>query len=519
MAPSLALAFFALLALASIACGGNDSATQSPRATEPPTPAKTPSLPSGVAEPTATTAQPEATPESAASSDRIQIDPENPRYFSWRGELALPIGATESGPETCETANGWLAISSGFDWQPDLENMLAHGGNFARIMPYFPNQPIQPWATAEDGRYDLSRINEAWVQRLEDYLAWTESHGVVVLLEVFDNWSFVNDREDAWTDNPWNPNNNLNYGTDEVSDHTERADAAIYRALTDNETEVLALLEQYVAALLDVALPHGNVIYNISNESNAPLAWSEHWAAFIRQYAAERELSVLIGEMPHTAEPNTGLESIAASASFDYVDAASQTSDDRFGKLEAAEVVGTDDVMTALLAETTKPITIGKVYHRSPATLWSKFTNGAAAVRYHRNCSRGGSDEDDPQRYFTYVQNLRTFVDEIDLSAATSTDDSLVESVTQGVRADVLAAPGLWYAVYLYRESGDAMSGTQFTLELGSVEYAARWFDPATGEWIATRGEVVDAAPTAKTLFTAPEFERNLVLLVQVSAS
>ena len=431
----------------------------------------------------------------------------------------MPIGATESGPETCITANGWLAISSGFDWQPDLETLLAHGGNFTRVMPYFPTHPTQPWVEVEDGRYDLSRFNEAWMERLEDYLAWTEAHGIVVLLEVFDNWSFVNDREGAWQDNPWNPRNNVNYGTEQVSDQTERANAAIYQALADGEADVLALLEAYVATLLEIALPHSNVTYNISNESNAPLAWSEYWAGFIRQLASERGLSVLIGEMPHAAVPSTGVEPIAASASFDYVDAASRTSDDMFGKVESAEVAGTDDVMTGLRAASEKPVTIGKIYHRSPATLWSKFINGAAALRYHRNCERGGSDESNPQRYFDYIQHLRSFIDEIDLAAVASTDDGLVEGVPTGVRADVLAAPGLWYAVYFYKESDDSSSGVQFSLDLGSAEYTARWFDPATGEWMPAQGDVVDATPSAKTLFTSPEFAKNLVILVKMSAS
>ena len=510
MAPSLVIALIALLAVAATACRGGDSARVTPT---PAGPGASPTQPT----PTHTPSGSETAATPAPLPDRIRINPDNPRYFSWRGETILPIGATESGPESCENANGWLAISSGFDWQPDLENLLAHGGNFVRVLPYFPGHPIQPWQADQDGQYDLSRINPEWTQRLEAYLAWTEANDIVVLLEVFDNWSFVNDRDGAWQDNPWHPENNVNYDDDTVSGSTTRDDAAIYRAFTEGKAELAPLLEQYVSALLDVALPHGNVIYNVSNESNAPLAWSEHFAGVIRRIAGERGLDVLVGEMPHAFDPSTGLGPIAAGSAFDYVDAASQTSDDVFGDSEAAEVAGTDDVMTRLRNDTGKPVTIGKIYYRSPATLWSKFINGAAAVRYHRNCDRGGSDEANPQAYFDYVRHLRTFTDEIDLASASSTDDGLASDVTPGIRADVLAAPGLWYAVYLYREAGDPATPAQVSLALDAAAYNARWFNPATGEWLAAPGNVVDAAPVAKTLFTTPSFESNLVLLVQVT--
>ena len=448
----------------------------------------------------------------------MEISPENPGYFQWNGEVILPLGVTESGSEGCASGNGWIAISSGFDWQPDLENLLANGGNFVRVIPYFVEQPIQPWVLTPDGRYDLSRYNEAWVDRLEQYLSWTESRGIVVLLEVFENYSFVNTRPSdwfengAWAINPWNPDNNVNYGRDVISHQTAWEDVAMYKAVTENKAEALALLEGYVSKLLEISLPHGNVIYNISNESMAPLEWSEYWADFIHEYASAQGQKALVGEMPHAFEPSTGLEPIADSPSFDYVDAASQTSQDKFGKDdEAAEVIGTDDTLTSLNDRTQKPISIGKIYYRTPATLWSKFINGAATVRYHRNCDRGGSNEDNPMKYFEYIQHLRTFTDELDLAAATSVDDGLVKEVTDGVQVDVLAAPGQWYVVHLYTE-GKAGSVVELSIDLPEGAHSARWFDPSNGNWAEAEGEADDAGLTS---FASPKFIRSLALLVK----
>jgi hypothetical protein len=222
--------------------------------------------------------------------------------------------------------------------------------------------------------------------------------------------------------------------------------------------------------------------------------------------------------MPHSYEPNTGLGAIAASTSFDYVDAASHVSDDAFGRdNERAEVAGTDEVLTGLWIESAKPTSIGKVYYRSPATLWSKFINGVAGVQYHRNCDRGGSNESNPQRYFDFVQHLRTFVDELDLTLATSIDDGLVQGLTQGVRADVLAAPGSWYAVYLYREDQEKGTRATFDIELPEGNYTARWFDPASGEWAPAEAVESDAGPS-QLRFSAPRLERSLALLIQIGS-
>ena len=524
MAARILTPLFVILTLVLLACSSDDA--DDPAATAPTGASPTVELSGGLGTATPAPAGPQPSGEATAAptappegQSRIQISPENSRYFSWHGELVYPIGNTESGPESCSTANGWLPISSGFDWQPDLENLMAHGGNFIRIVPYFPTHPILPWVQNANGLYDLSQINQEWAQRMQDYVSWTEANNVVVLLEVFENWSFVNEERGyakGWVENPWNPDNNVNYGTDQISNRTTREDAAIYRALTDDKTAVMALLQQYVAALLDITLPHGNVLYNVTNESNAPLSWSEYWADFIHRYASERGYTVLVGEMPHTYEPNAGLEAVAASPSFDYVDAASHVSDDRFGRDdEAAEVAGTDEVLTGLHAQTTKPLSIGKVYYRSPATLWSKFINGVAAVQYHRNCDRGGSDEDDPQKYFDYVQHLRTFVDQIDLTLPSSIDDGIVTGVTDGVRADVLAAPGSWYVVYLYREA-DGSATAELNIELPAAGYTARWFDPIRGNWADAVGTDTDAGTTR---FVAPRFGNSLALLIQISTS
>jgi hypothetical protein len=280
----------------------------------------------------------------------------------------------------------------------------------------------------------------------------------------------------------------------------------------------MALLQLYVARLLDISLPHGNVLYNVSNESNAPLAWSEYWANFIHEYAAARGTTAMVGEMPHAYEPNTGLQAIAASASFDYVDAASHVSDDAFGRdNERAEVIGTDEVLTGLWASSTKPTSIGKVYYRTPSTLWSKFINGVAGVQYHRNCDRGGSNEGNPQRYFDFVQHLRTFVEEIDLTLATSIDDGLVRGTSEGVRADVLAAPGAWYAVYIYREDQKKGTRAYIDIELPEGEYIARWFDPANGGWTGVEGAQSDAGASQTMRFAAPSLDRSLALLIELA--
>ena len=129
-----------------------------------------------------------------------------------------------------------------------------------------------------------------------------EANGVVVQLEVFENFSFA--RNAFWALNPWHPEMNVNYGSDVISSESERADIAMYKALSENRTDVLRLLEHYVATLVFETMNYSHVIYSVSNESNAPLEWAEYWANFIHRLASSRGFDLLVGEMPHAGGPD-----------------------------------------------------------------------------------------------------------------------------------------------------------------------------------------------------------------------
>ena len=505
----LFLAAVVLLQVVLVSCSSGPNGTPMPTATPRPTIAASPEV--------ETSPSPETPNSSDRESNRILVSPENGRYLAWKGSIVYPIGNTESGSAMCGGENGWLAISSGFDWQPDLENLLKHGGNYARIAAYFPAQPVQPWLELDDGLYDLSRYNPEWIERLEAYLAWTEAHDIVVQLEVFDNWSFTTQAQPhGWPDNPWNPDKNINYGTEVVANKTSHTDGAIYKVLGRPDSPALGLLEQYVSQLLDVSLPHGNVVYTVSNETSGPLEWSSYWARFMHDYADAKDTPIVVAEMPHATQPKISLEDLVEPPEFDLIDASSASSEDRFGNDdEGAEVEGTDETLTELYDKGEKPITTSKIYYRSPWTLWSKFINGAASARFHRNCDRGGSDEAEPHVYFEYVQHLRTFVDELNLEMASSIDDDVVTTLTKGVHADVLAAPGRWYVVFLYQEANDADASVELTLDLPKGDYNVRWYRPDTGAWIEQTQ--APEGPPGEASFTAPDFANGIALLIEVT--
>ena len=442
------------------------------------------------------------------AGDRIKIAANNSRYFEWSGEIVYLLGATESGADSCGDQNGWMPISSGFDWQPDLERLLDNGGNYARVIPYFSGHPVMPWVEVEDGQFDLEQINPDWVARLRAYLEWTLANRIVVQLEIFENFSF---KDATWLANPLHPDKNINYGTDAIAAESRREDIAIYRAVTEENESVLRLLRNYVSTLVLETAPYGNVIYSISNESNASLEWAEYWANYVNRLGSSRGYDLLVGEMPHAAEPTTGVEAIVDSEEFDFVDASSYTSEDQYGEDDVVAILaGTDEVIPQL-ATFGKPVTVGKIYYRSTATLWSKFINGSASARFHRNCNRGGTDEDNPERYFDYVRYLRSFIDELDLTNAKVTDDDLVSGALDGVQVDVLAAPGEWYAAHLYKTDVGA-EPSDLAIELPEGEFSARWFDPGSGTW--TPADMTEPTDDSRSL-TIPDFETSIALLVE----
>jgi hypothetical protein len=343
----------------------------------------------------------------------------NPHYFAWNGVPFFAVGATHR--------QSWTPISrpAQFELLRDLDRLAGvmtrinspHVRGFVRCLPYDPmnhmhdgpvDPVLQPWKRLDDGRYDLTRFERAWEERLRAFLDAARERGILVSLELWDDWSVTRGIGGAWDpgpghgwhSHPFNPDNNVNYGRQALPHTTRACVAPFYETIpgANGNELVLRLQQRYVDHLVAIAGGYPNVLWNLSNETRAPLAWSRYWADYLRE---RLPAEAMIGEMPSTNRRDGGGEcdhdlnplTLAADDRYDFVDVAQGVSRHEFGNDPARQGIGGaerirryQEAMAA--AGKIKPLVVSKDYHSHPAggtaVLWSRLTGGAATSRFHR---------------------------------------------------------------------------------------------------------------------------------------
>ncbi len=202
----------------------------------------------------------------------IQIHPENHHYFLYKGKpLALISSAEHYG----------ALINLDFDYRSYLEALSADGMNYTRIFTgtYFEidgvsfgiqhntlapkkDKIITPWALFVSDfsgavKYDLSTWNEAYFERLRDFMAVAADQEIIVEVTLFS--SIYQDAH--WDICPLNPANNINIAR-EVS---------LNDAQTLNNGTLLTYQIDFVRKMVQELNEYDNFFFEIQNEP-----WSDH---------------------------------------------------------------------------------------------------------------------------------------------------------------------------------------------------------------------------------------------------
>lgn len=202
----------------------------------------------------------------------IQLHPENPHYFLYKGEpLALITSAEHYG----------ALLNLDFDYRTYLKSLSEDGMNYTRIFTgtYFeiagesfgiqnntlaPKKEsiITPWLVLKRDlnakvKYDLGTWNEAYFQRLHDFMALAAEYDIIVELTLFSSIY----RDEHWDICPQNPANNINI-TGELSRHD---------AQTLNNGELLSYQLNFVSKMVKELNEYDNFFFELQNEP-----WSDH---------------------------------------------------------------------------------------------------------------------------------------------------------------------------------------------------------------------------------------------------
>lgn len=151
---------------------------------------------------------------------------------------------------------------------------------------------------ANDGlpKYDLTRFNESYFQRLRERIIAAGEKGIYASVMMFEAWSikWSTPDQDAWLTHAYNPQNNINGITDDPIYPNGKA----WGVYTLNCKQIKGYMEAFVRKVIDTVNDLDNVLYEICNEiphTQESMEWQEHMCTYIREYEKTKPKQHMIG--------------------------------------------------------------------------------------------------------------------------------------------------------------------------------------------------------------------------------
>jgi len=424
----------------------------------------------------------------AKATGPLRVHPANPRYFTDGSGKAVFLTGSHTWGNLQDYRYATLPSPAPMDFDAYLAFLTRHNHNFFRLwawescwnpnakqgtitydpMPYERPGP----GAALDGkpRFDLTRFNPAYFDRMRSRIAAARDNGIYASVMLFNGFSIVgkgNVGGDPWRGHPFNPANNVN-GID------GGANGAVH---TLSNPAVTAHQEAYVRKVIDTVADLDNVLYEITNEdtgTSADIAWQTHIIQFIKRYEATKPKQHPVG---FTVAYPGGNDAVLAQSPADWISPAA--------KLPAS------DGRKVIVNDTDHSYFWIGLRKDGPAAqrvwVWENFTRGNQCLFMDpyldpshdpgRNDPAGGK----PDPYWDTLRDAmgrtRAWAERMNLAAA----------VPHGELASTgfcLADPGREYLVYLPK-------GGEVTVDLSAAtgELAVEWMDAAEGT--TTRAEAV----------------------------
>ena len=199
-----------------------------------------------------------------------------------------------------------------FNYKEFLDLLEHYGLNFFRLWSW-ENAAWAPWTNGDfhfdpmpfertgpglalDGkpRFDLTRLDRAYFDRLQARVRLARDRGIFVSVMLFNGFSVERKglrRGNPWLGHPFNASNNVN-GVD--GDRNGNGEGEETHTL--EIPEVVRYQETYVRAVVDALNDFDNVVFEISNESDArSVAWQYHMIDLIKEYESSKPKQHAVG--------------------------------------------------------------------------------------------------------------------------------------------------------------------------------------------------------------------------------
>jgi hypothetical protein len=239
-------------------------------------------------------------------SGPLRVSEENPRYFvDGRGRVVYLTG---SHTWANFQDNGHGNPPPVFDYAAYLDFLAANNHNFFRLWTWeqarwtletaddaYWFNPEGPYVRSDGGqgnaldgkaKWDLSRFNQEYFDRMRARIEAAGARGIYVSIMLFDGWSVVSNQAPAlnnpWRGHPYNRANNINGIDGDVNGDNNGREVH-----TLANGAVTALQEAYVKKVIDTVNDLDNVLYEIANEApDDSLGWQAHLVGMIHRYEA-----------------------------------------------------------------------------------------------------------------------------------------------------------------------------------------------------------------------------------------
>ena len=230
---------------------------------------------------------PEATAQAATQT--LGLLPSNPRYFSAPdGKPLLLVG------DYCDSA--FLDRKSEYDFRGFFDTLHASGLNFARLWvwtgceyfpPEFEGRNYIPClrtgpGLARDGlpKWDLSRFDRAFFQRLQQVCAEARKRGLYLQLTLFDAWNIKHAQ--LWELHAFHRDNNVN-GVDGDPRQTGTGTDGEQGFCSLGNPGVLTYQQQFVLRVIHAVNGFDNILFEIANENYYSADWELELCRYLHQ--------------------------------------------------------------------------------------------------------------------------------------------------------------------------------------------------------------------------------------------
>ncbi len=446
-------------------------------------------------------------PESAKKAGLIQLHPENPHYFLWRGKPTVLITSAE---------HYGAVLNRDFDYSKYLKTLELHGFNLTRTFSGAYCEPfgafkienntlapakgrfICPWARSETpgyagggNKFDLTKWDLAYFERLRSFVAEAGKRGIVVELVLFCPFY----KDSMWELSPMNIANNIN-----GIGNMKRTD--VY---TLQHPKLLAIQKAMVCKILEELKDFDNVYYEICNEpyfGGVTGEWQNIIAETIVRAEAKLNVKHLIAQnIANKTEKITNPNPYVSIFNFHYAKPPTAV-EENYG---LNKVIGDDETGFA----GSEPgvyriegwdfiIAGGGLYNNLDYSFIVGCEDGTADI----NAPGGGGPVLRKQ-----LEILNNFINNLDFIKMKPDNSVIKNKMPENVTARALVQKGTDYAIYI--NGGDEV---ELAVELPSGVYTAEWINTKTGK--ADKKESFWHGGGDRTLHS-PKYLEDIALRIQ----